>query len=196
MLKKLLIPIMFVSFLSIVWLIVAALFMGVTAPWNSGEAESKWETITHPVYDFSLEYPTKWRLQTFGEYGFKGDRDFKLWIYRSQRNSFRVDVRFRGKDLPPTLEDVVLWSNERIEKYKSGNSHADGYYQELEFYEDEVNNHPAIRRIYTMSGMQIEEVYIARQNDMITISLRSPISEFDSYKNDFERIVHSFEPME
>jgi hypothetical protein len=195
MLKKLLKPSLFVASLIIIWLVVMSLYQGLSGPWNSGDANSDWETISHPLYNFSIEYPTKWRLETYGEYGFKGVRDLKVWIYRSMSDSFRVDVRYRSKD-SPSLKEVIQWSNESIDQFKSRPSHIEGYYQELDFYEDLVHETPVARRIYIMSGLQIEEVYFALDNDMVIISLRSPITEFDSYKDDFERIVESFSPTE
>lgn len=40
-----------------------------------------------------------------------------------------------------------------------------------------------------------EDVYIARNSDMIIITLQSNTLEFDSYLDDFNRIVSSFEPL-
>lgn len=41
-----------------------------------------------------------------------------------------------------------------------------------------------------------EDVYIARSSDMIIITLQSGASEFESYLDDFNRVVASSGPLE
>lgn len=177
----------------VLWLFMASIVLGVRL--SVDENESDWAMITHKTYEFSLEYPTKWQAKTYGEDGFKGDKEFKLWIYRSLLDPFRVEVRYRAME-SPALQDVITWSNERIERYKKVKNGGSRDYTELRMFEDMIGDQSVVRRIYTMSGLQIEEVYIARRHDMIIIALRTPESQFDSYKDEFERILNSFEPLQ
>ena len=53
-----------------------------------------------------------------------------------------------------------------------------------------------MRRRFTSEKYTVEDVYIARANDMITISLTSEIGTFEDVLDEFNQIVASFRSIE
>lgn len=165
-------------------------------PINGRQSRTEWETITNTQYNFSVEYPTKWLARTYDELGKRGYEPVKLDIYRSLLGNFKIEVLFQSAS-NPTLEDVVSWGDARINSgNKSLQSRGEDTYEKSPLQEDTINGQEILRRVYQRSVIKSEDIYIARDNDMIIITLQSEKEDFDAYLEDFERIVQSFRPLE
>lgn len=165
---------------------------------------NQWVTIEHEQYNFSIEYPMKWAADLYSDAGRKGIDDEKLVIMRknnpilglpSSPSTFIIIIEWRAFD-NPSLQDALNWGNEKIDADLSqeGVQTKPGY-EEFLFQEEEISGYPAIRRRYTyfnLGGVTREEVYILRENDMISISLWVNEEYFNSFYSDFQRIVNSF----
>lgn len=160
-----------------------------------GEEKGEWERTIHEQYDFSLLHPTSWRGSKHGEQGFKGDERIKLRMYRSLMDGPFVTVRYREAN-SPSLEDVVDWSREWIDFYEGTNNSSKDDYEQILLEEDVLDGKEIIKRRYTLGATLFEEVYIARDDDMITIRFQAGIEQFDNYEEAFETILESFGPLE
>jgi len=67
--------------------------------------------------------------------------------------------------------------------------------QEIDFGEETMRGTSILRRRYGNERYLFEDVYIARDSDMIIITLQATASEFDRYTEDFNRVVASFDPI-
>lgn len=154
-------------------------------------SDGEWKTISHPQYDFSVTYPSRWHASTYGEHGFKGEESIKLYI-SPDRHASAIVVRRRAA-ANPTLEDVVKWRYysriyNRLENHSS--------YEEVYLREFEIDEHPVAVRQYKSGNYMYEDVHIARSNDIIVVTLEGEISDFETLHDEFDRIVKSFSPME
>lgn len=165
--------------------------------WPIVLSEGEWKTITNVEYGFSVDYPTKWNARTYGEHGFKGGDEIKLRIYRSLTGIFVITVQYL--EMPnPTLEDAVNWGNSRIND-SIVNLRSQGKlpnYENIRLEEIIIDGHTAMRRRYRLGSAMYEDVYIARTNDIIIITLQAGDTEFDGYLEDFNAIVANFRPLE
>jgi hypothetical protein len=162
--------------------------------------KGQYATITNTEFGFSVEYPTKWHAQIHGETGYKGERDVRLRIYRYARNPFRISVHQKPAK-NPSLDDAAEWGSRQIQE---NNNHisklgdpelmelAEIFFQQ----EDMVGGKTIARRRYAGNGIIYEDVYFARETDMIIITLQAPEEYFESYLDDFDAIVNSFSPLE
>jgi hypothetical protein len=163
----------------------------------------EWVTVEHEQYNFSIETPNKWVTELYGDTGRKGVDDTKLVIMRQgsifgsppSPTTFIILVERRAFD-NPSLQDTLDWGNESIDRDLSqeGLQTFPGY-EEFLFKEEEIAGYSAIRRRYTdfgLGGVTREEIYISREDDMITISLWVDEEYFDDFYPDFQRIVDSF----
>ncbi|MCB0033516.1 MAG: hypothetical protein KDE51_05845 [Anaerolineales bacterium] len=180
--------------------ILCLLFLSACATQSNNP---QWVTVKHEQYNFSIDYPTKWVVNLYGEVGYKGVDEQKLIIgpqrptfgLPSPSSTFSIIVRQRPFD-NPSLQDALKWGNETIDQnpLQEGLQTKPGY-KEFLFQEEEIAGYNAIRQRYTYSylgGMIIEELYIPRENDMIIISLGVQEEYFNSFYPDFQRIVNSF----
>jgi len=186
------------------WIFCLLLLAGCTAEEDSPE----WVTVEHEQYNFSLDYPTKWVVDLYGDAGRKGNDDQKLVIMRknnpilglpSSPSTFIIIIEQRAFD-NPTLQDVLNWGNEKIDTDLSqeGVQTKPGY-EEFLFQEEEISGYAAIRRRYTYFNLGKatdrvirEEIYIPREDDMIMINLGIDEVYLHSFSSDFQRIVDSF----
>jgi hypothetical protein len=121
----------------------------------------------------------------------------KLEMYQSLLGDFRVFIFQRGSQGVPSLEDVSGWGALRIQEVnESVSNRRELLWQEIDLWEDSIQGHPVLRRRYGNEQFMFEDVYIARNSDMIIITLQSDAPVFDSYLDDFNRVVASFEPLE
>lgn len=177
----------------IFWVFAAIVFIGYS-PFRISESE--YETITNSEFDFSVEYPTKWHARTYGENGFKGEHAIRLRIYQSTTGFFEIAVRQKPAH-NPTLDDVNMWGFERIEDINNDLSlRGDPLISEIFLQEESFNNNIRARRRYTGGGITNEDVYIARANDMISITLQATDESFENYLDEYNKIVDSFEPVD
>ncbi len=174
---------------------VLLLFLGaciLLALWHL-RPRNEWETITNLDYDFSVDYPTKWKAATYGEHGFKGADDVKLRIYRSAFGVFEISVRQASYN--PSLEDAVTWGDRRIDQINR-NQRGEAGCKILEEWSDVIRNQEVVRRRYDCEITSNEDVYITRSNDLIIIILQAEKGRLDKYREDFEAIVASFRPID
>ncbi len=178
-------------------LFLLAWFIGfsiLSDSWPIVRSEGEYATISHPEYGFAVDYPTKWKARTYGENGFKGIDDTKLRIYYSLRDSFVIYVRYQT--IPqPTLEDVLGWSDDLLERFRRTADSLQNF-EEIKMWEDTIRGHSIIRRRYRSRDMMFEDVYIARSDSMVIITLQANKNDFDNYLEEFNAIVASFRPLE
>lgn len=169
----------------LVWFLGATILLDI---WPIVRSEGEWATITNTEYGFSVDYPTKWKARTYGEHGYKGRDEIKLFIYRSLQGFFAIRVEYHEMS-NPTLQDAVAWGESQINKSN---------YVLIQEEEEVLNGHPVVRQRYSYSlgSAMYEKVYIARANDVVLIQLQADEAEFDSYLEDFDAIVASFRPLE
>jgi hypothetical protein len=177
----------------LVWFIGASILLDF---WPFIRSEGKWKTVTNTQYGFSVDYPTKWVARTYDEHGFKGEDEVKLRIYRSLLGVFEIAIRYQEAS-EPTLAEVVAWGDARITSINRNLvGRGEISYEEVTLWEDIIRGHTVARRVYKREGVMKEDVYIARTNDMIIITLQSEERDFDNYLEDFEAIVVSFKPLD
>jgi len=185
----------FVLGFTVLWLILMFVLLRGRLPVAPDKVV--WSRIVNDEYNFSIEYPSKWAADTFGEHGSRGATDMKLEIYQSLLGNFRVFIFQRNHQGEPNLEDVNNWGALKIkEANESFNNRGDPRWQEFDLWEDSIQGHPVLRRRYGNEQFMFEDVYIARSSDMIIITLQSDAPVFESYLDDFNRVVASFEPLE
>lgn len=157
----------------------------------------EWNSIAHELYGFTLDYPAWLEANTYGESGYRGDREAKLIISRSPLAGTTIEVLWRQRE-NATLDEVVAWANERREmgEINYQRSGLAPRYQELFLREEDLHGQPIFRRRYRFRESVSEAVYIARDNDMMIIHLGAEDEDlFKTYLPDFERIVQSFRPL-
>ncbi|MCA9899152.1 MAG: hypothetical protein KC433_13250 [Anaerolineales bacterium] len=172
----------------IVWFLLASIALGY---WPLIRDEEEIATITHDLYGFSIDYPTKWKISLYGENGYRGNDDLKLQLSKNTFNNFSIFI-YQTSASNATLHDVHSWRMQSITRLNP----EEFKYSQISFDEDKLRGHPIIRHIYTINDVKCEDVYIVRSQDMLIIRLQAPIGEFDNYLGEFEAIVASFRPLE
>lgn len=177
----------------IVWFIVASILLNL---WPIVRTEGGWATISNLQYGFTVDYPTIWKAEIYDDYGYRGVNEIKLHIYRSLVGDVFITVRYQ-KRINPSLADVQEWRNIlMIHANRNLSNQGKPTFQEIESHEDILNGQSVIRRKYGNGETLLEDIYIARSNDMIIITLAAEENEFNNYSEDFEAIVASFRPLE
>ncbi len=172
----------------IVWFLLASIALGY---WPLIRDEGEIATITHDLYGFSIDYPTKWKISQYGENGYRGFDELKIRIYENNIHDFGITI-LQTNVLEATLHDVHSWRMQTI----TGPNREELKYDRVSLSEDELRGHPILRHIYTINDIKYEEVYIVRSQDMLSIRLHAPSDEFDNYLEEFDAIVASFQPLE
>ncbi|MCA9935759.1 MAG: hypothetical protein H6662_06730 [Ardenticatenaceae bacterium] len=173
------------------WLAAFAL---LTGRWPNTRPDGEYKTITNTEYGFTVDYPTKWSAQIYGEYGLKGADQIKLRIAHSVFDQFVIYVNYQ-RATKPTLQEVIDWGNELTSRFRS-TQESIAQYEEFGLQYDMIQDTPIARLRYRSWDRMYEDIYIARSNDMIIITLQAPKGDFDSYLEDFNAIVASFRPLE
>jgi hypothetical protein len=149
----------------------------------------KHATVAHEEYGFAIDYPTKWRVETYSEEGswrYYYDSSIKLDLYIIRRIPFKILIRYRPT-VSPTLEDVADWGSMVMNRIVT--------VRYTEQYPDTVNGQPVIKHRYYWGSYVTEDVYIARSSDMIIISMEVKQHDYDENIDDFNAIVESFRPL-
>lgn len=180
---------MFIGFLLILGILILGLVISHQPP------QPELLTLTHEDFNFTLDYPSKWVAESYGESGYKGNHDVRLRISRpmgflGDPSTFVIRIESRAIK-NPSLQDVVNWSNESLD-----NLYSSFGFEEIFLEEENLNGHLIMRRQYAVPAVKYEEVLIARSEDMIIISLAISKDYFSRYHADFNRIVESFRPSE
>ena len=174
-------------FLFVVILLVGFGFLNaLSSPPPESVPRDQWETITHELYGFSLDYPPRWLAETYGESGFKGNKLVKIRINRGFAGTVFVRVYYQPA-IHPTLEDVERWG-QYAGALRSESATV------LSFENTALNGHEVTKRTYRSTNTY-QDVYIARENDMILIQLQAQDSDFWDFLPTFDEIVASFRPM-
>lgn len=180
--------------LVIVFLVIWLIWGAILSDFNpTGYISGEWKTVTHPDYGFSLEYPAKWVIQLYGEEGYRAEADMKVRIM-GMGSGFNGIVIYQKYAQNPTVGQTILWQ-EKLLRAAGDRLSKEGGYVSLSLDEEIVNGVTIFRRTYTMGDNKCQEIYIARANDMITITLQSNEAYFEGYLEDFNRIVSSFTPL-
>lgn len=190
--KKLTLPWPFVLLFIVIWVLIASSVLGL---WSYLRPQNEWQTITNDQYHFSVDYPSKWTARIYGEGGFRSAEDVKLRIYRSLTGYFEISILYKEAD-NPDLDDVADWGMQRIDRLNRNKPQSRDSYEEMQFRSDFVEGNEVYVRRYGDGEMTYEEVYIARENDMIIIRLQSEAEDFDQYLDDFNRIVSTFHTLD
>ena len=170
-------------------------FVFVTDVWRLALPNGDPDTITNSEYGFSVEYPSNWSAQVYGEHGLKGADHIKLGITRSPIfDSFAIVVNYQSA-IEPALEDVVAWGNDLNSRFRSTRDSIEEY-EEFGLQKETLNEQPIARLRYRSREMMYEDVYIDRDNDMIIITIQAPQEDFENYLEEFEAIVASFRPLQ
>ena len=111
------------------------------------QPEGKYATITHETYNFTIEYPTKWQVYTYGANGNSSDKTVKLEL-KDYRQTV-VQIYYQPAD-NPTLEDVSHWGTEILAWIKEKEIHSER--------SDTVNGNTIIRRRYDTSRYRVAPV--------------------------------------
>ena len=180
---------------TLLWLIVMFVLLRGRIFTTAPDADTRWIRVTNDLYNFSIEYPNIWEAETYGEGGFRGASHIKLQIFDTMLGNFRIFVSHQSAHVP-SIQQAAEWGAERM-KIRSELLAQRGNMGAIEFglWEDSIQGQPVLRRRYGNEQFMFEDVYIARSSDMIIITLQSDTLEFDSYLDDFNRIVSSFEPL-
>lgn len=157
-----------------------------------------WKTFNSSTFDFSVTYPGTWDARQYSIGGYRGDETVIFLITNYRFADFR-GIEISRQAVPnPTLEDVVKWG-ERLRK-ESGwriNERSPGF-AASELQQIMIDGNPLLSRVYrdTQGDALDEDVYIARQNDMIIITLRTTQDAYGNFVDEFDTILASFTPKE
>jgi hypothetical protein len=154
-----------------------------------------WKTLMHDQYYFSIEYPGKWTATKYGESGYRGANEIKLYIYRTHFENFSIRI-IQIDSENPTLEEVAGWGENRINQLNLNEDQPERILKVQNLRDYIVEGNKALVRRYGNIGRTYEEVYIARPNDMIIIQLSAEADDIEQFLADFYRIVDSFQTLE
>ena len=182
-----------VAFTLVFLLVLSIMFYFLAFPKAPGNP-SGFSEITNSHYGFTIDYPSNWTAKVYGESGYRGAKDIKLRIYSSETGVFRIAIyarRIPGQD----VSDVASWGESRINQInQKAFLNREEPVIEVQKIDDVINGMNVIRRVYGDSKITYEDVYIAREQDLIIIQLRAPSVSFDEYQSDFIKIIESFNP--
>ncbi|NOZ51177.1 MAG: hypothetical protein GXP37_14210 [Chloroflexi bacterium] len=172
---------------AVVFLLGFGFLNALSSPPPESAPRDQWKTVTHELYGFSLDYPPGWLAETYGESGFKGNRAVKLRITRGFAGTVFMRVYYQAA-INPTLENVARWGQYASGTLRSGNATI------ISFEQAELNGYEVAKRTYRSTNIY-QDVYIAREKDMIIIKLQAQDRDFWDFLPIFDEIVASFRPM-
>ena len=190
MLKERISHISWIKLLVVLLVLLAFLLNALDPDHRELPDNGEYASVTHEEYGFSIDYPTKWRVGTYGENGspyYHYDSSIKLDLYITRRIPFSILIRYRPV-VNPTLQNVSEWGNVVMSRILTRRN--------IEEFPDTVNGKPIIRHRYYWGSYVTEDVYIARSSDMIIISMEVKQRDYDDNIEDFNTIVESFRPFE
>lgn len=157
----------------------------------------EWGVMTNELYNFSFEYPLKWRAEVFGENGLRGYKVLKATINGNGLSI--IDIYLQQSD-SPHLEDAIQWGENRVQENAT---ETNSKYEELEMTIEGktakrlyLYNNRTVMPVFVenFSLLKCQDIYIAREGDFIVINMCVPELQYDDYLPYFERIVDSFTP--
>jgi hypothetical protein len=159
-----------------------------------------WATFTYQTYEFSVDYPKNWHtfkmfqgnhgdVEEIGLIG-EGIRCFgcvRLWD-----GGPSIYIAFKEIE-DATMDQALIWGEERIEENSKGN-----IYELGETQITEINGFPAVFRTYqhrTAFSNELEpaiDAYIVRDNSALIFSLITEPKDYEEIVPIFNAIVESF----
>lgn len=139
----------------------------------------------NPSYCFGLDYPARWRIDSYGERGNRGDKYERTNLYSSSFARYVISVEQKTFN-SPSISDVAQWSRDEL----FGNTPSNM----TPVDEIVVNNQIAGSRIFTSARTESKwrEVYIPRQADGLVLRLLTTKNNFEEGNRIFEEVLASF----
>lgn len=139
----------------------------------------------NPAYCFELNYPSRWRVDSYGEQGYRGYEYERTAIYASGFSMYDVSIE-QKPFLNPCIIDLEKWSKEEL---LGGNQ---SYQTNLE--EIVINGQIVGSKIFTSTTTRSKwrEIYIPRQADGLVIRLFATKNNFEEGNRIFEEVLASF----
>ena len=178
----------------IIWLVVVS----VSSRCNPiAMLTDSWKTSTSTRYGFSVDHPKWWIARSYGEGGYRGD-DEVIFIISSN-----FDPGFNGIEISrqvatspsPTVWEVAEWG-ERLQKQRKVYDTPNPDYSQTPLQILSVDGYTVLSRTYKRGSFTDEDIYIARAEDMIIITLRTSNGQYEKYLDEFTRVWESFTPLE
>lgn len=159
---------------------------------------ARWRTFSSPTIGyFSMEYPAWWKSERFVN-GYRGDDDVVALLFPPAPQLFPV-VRIVRKPVPsPTVDDTVSWG---LERFQALNDDASDQFEILPLENITVDGAEAMSREFimdteTLLPLKRKDVYIARDEDMLIVTLISTLNGYEDALPLFEHMIDSFESLE
>lgn len=165
-----------------------------------GYISGSWTTTSSERYSFQVDHPAKWVSHHYGEFGWHGNEEIKLRISGIDEGFNGVYVRWIPVE-NMSIEDAAALGKELIiQNIQPTIKRGEPGFSELDYYTSVIHDVQVIRRKYSYAlpgeGIINEDVYIARADDLIIISLETSANSYNLYSDTFERILQSFKPLE
>lgn len=157
---------------------------------------NNWVKFTSSRYGFSIDHPQKWVAREYGEEGYKGVENLIFILSSDFDPGFNgIEIKWRSAE-NPTIEDVEEWGKSYItETSRNLQRRGEQGFEEISINQELINGAIIIRQNYILGNLTIEDVYIARKNSMIILTLRTSQGQFNQYKEEFDKIIMSFAPI-
>lgn len=175
------------------------IFLALTATGCTELLESaRWRTFSSPTIGyFSMEYPAWWKSERFAN-GYRGDADVVALLFLPAPQLFPV-VSIVRKPVPsPTVDDTVSWG---LERFQALNADASDQFEILSLENITVDGAEAMSREFIMDTetplpLKRKDVYIARDKDMLIVTLISTLKGYEDALPLFNDMIDSFESLE
>lgn len=177
-----------VSLSYVLLLVLSILILSALYTWINRD---NWSTLIHNQYGFSVDYPTNWVHETFGERGSKNLHELKATMSTRPIGPFGPSEALWIYWVPmdnPSLDQLDDWGTEQIVKYAVE-------FSDLEKTTIGLNNYPALKRSfwYKNSSEMVTHYYVINEKGgfMLEFYLRNRKNELDA-KPVFTQMLTSF----
>ncbi|WP_420629535.1 hypothetical protein [Candidatus Leptofilum sp.] len=162
--------------------------------WITGERKN----TSSPAFGFSVTHPGIWDARQYADGGYRGDETVVFIISSDLVADFNGIRISRQPANNPTLEEVAEWGKDlrREDGWRLNRTYQGFEVSDLQ--KEMIGDYPVLRRIYRVDIRNAvdEDVYLARQNDMIIFTLRTTQEQYDNLIGEFNLIITSFTPKE
>lgn len=159
---------------------------------------SQWRTFESPrIGHFSIEYPNDWRSERFPN-GYRSDPDRVAQFYPPAPQLFPVVHLVRRPVSSPTLDEAVNWG---LERFEALNPDASDEFEIFPLENITVNGAEAMSREFIMDTetplpLKRKDIYIARERDILIVTLISALNGYEDALPLFNHMINSFESIE
>lgn len=159
---------------------------------------SQWRTFDSPrIGHFSIEYPSDWRSERFSN-GYRNDPERVAQFYPPAPQLFPVVHIARKPVSSPTLDDAVNWG---LERFEALNPDVSDEFEILPLESININDVEAMSREFIMDTettlpLKRIDVYIAREGDILIITLISTLDGIEDALPIFDHMINSFRSLE